>query len=59
MIQTVTVENKQGQNTDNMDIITAIKTRRSVRKFKKEPVAVDLLNKVIEMATWAPSATSS
>ena len=41
-----------------MDIITAIKTRRSVRKFKPDPVPMGLLKHVIEMSTWAPSATN-
>jgi nitroreductase len=58
MIQPGTVKNIRGMNTCDMDIITAIKTRRSIRKFKREPVSMDLLNNVIEMATWAPSATN-
>jgi nitroreductase len=58
MIQPGTVKNIRGMNTCDMDIITAIRTRRSIRKFKREPVSMDLLNNVIEMATWAPSATN-
>jgi len=32
-----------------------IKTRRSVRKFKDQPVPEDLLLKALELATWAPN----
>lgn len=39
-----------------MDIIEAIKERRSVRRFKPDPVPGDLIRNIIEMATWAPSA---
>jgi len=58
MIQPGTIDNIQGINTLAMDIITAIRTRRSVRKFKRDPVPLDLLKNIIEMATWAPSATN-
>jgi nitroreductase len=33
-----------------------IKTRRSVRKFKDQPVPEDLLLRALELATWAPNA---
>jgi nitroreductase len=58
MIQPALVKNIRRENTGNMDIITTIKTRRSVRKFKKDPVPMDLIKNIIEMATWAPSATN-
>jgi nitroreductase len=32
-----------------------IKERRSIRKYKKDPVPKELIEKVIEMGTWAPS----
>ena len=38
-----------------MDVFEAIKTRRSIRKYKSEPVSDDDLQKVIEAAHWAPS----
>ncbi len=41
-----------------MDIITAIKTRRSVRRFRTDLISMDLLKNIVEMATWAPSATN-
>ncbi len=40
-----------------MDIETLerlIKTRRSIRKWKKEEVSDELLKKAVELATWAP-----
>ena len=33
-----------------------IKTRRSVRRWKEDPVPPDLIKKIIEAAQWAPSA---
>lgn len=39
-----------------MDIIEVIKNRRSIRNFKPDPVSPDLIKKIIEAATWAPSA---
>ena len=41
-----------------MDIETLerlIKTRRSIRKWKKEEVSDELLKKAVELATWAPN----
>lgn len=32
-----------------------IKGRRSVRKWKKQPVSDELLKKAVELATWAPN----
>ncbi|MPW26488.1 nitroreductase family protein [Alkalibaculum sp. M08DMB] len=40
-----------------MDVIEAIKTRRSIRKFDTNNyVSDDLIKKIIECAGWAPSA---
>jgi nitroreductase len=39
-----------------MDITEAIKTRRSVRKFKSDPVPDELIEEIIDLALWAPSA---
>lgn len=36
-------------------VIEAIKTRRSVRKFKKDPVPQELIDQVIECGTFAAS----
>ena len=38
-----------------MDVLEAIKTRRSIRKYKDTPVPEDVLNTVLEAARWAPS----
>ncbi|HUW62291.1 MAG TPA: nitroreductase family protein [Candidatus Bathyarchaeia archaeon] len=35
-----------------------LRTRRSVRIYKKEPVPRDVLRRVIEAARWAPTATN-
>lgn len=38
-----------------MDLYEAIKGRRSVRKFKETPIAGDLIEKIFDIAQWAPS----
>jgi nitroreductase len=38
-----------------MDVIDAIKERKSIRAFKSDPVKQDLLKKIIEQAQRAPS----
>ncbi|OGN98907.1 MAG: hypothetical protein A2Y58_04575 [Chloroflexi bacterium RBG_13_51_52] len=38
-----------------MDVIEAIKQRKSIRAFKSDPVKLDLLKKIIEQALRAPS----
>ena len=38
-----------------VDLHEAIKNRRSVRKFKTRPVPKDLIEKIFEVALWAPS----
>lgn len=42
-----------------MDVYEAIKTRRSTRKFKKEPVARDALEKIVEAGRLAPCGGNS
>ena len=39
-----------------MELLDAIKGRRSIRSFKGDPVPRDLINEVLEAGTWAPSA---
>lgn len=39
-----------------MDVLTAIKTRRSIRFYTDQPIDEDLLDKVLEAAMYAPSA---
>jgi len=38
-----------------MDLMQAIKERRSVRKFKPDPVGDELLRTILEAGRWAPS----
>ena len=38
-----------------MDVMEAIKTRRSIRKYSPDPVDDITLEKVLEAARWAPS----
>lgn len=39
-----------------MDVIDAIRTRRSVRKFKKKAVPMEIIQEIIELGNLAPSA---
>ena len=41
-----------------MDVFTAIKGRRSVRRYKMDPVPLDVLGKLVEAATWAPTGAN-
>ncbi len=38
-----------------MEVLEAIKTRRSIRHYRPEPVNEDKINAVLEAARWAPS----
>lgn len=38
-----------------MDLYEAIKDRRSIRRFKSDSVPQDVLEKIFDMALWAPS----
>ena len=42
-----------------MEVFDAIKTRRSIRHYKTDPVSEELLQKVLEAARWAPSWANS
>lgn len=39
-----------------METICCIKTRRSVRNFKPDKIPDEILGKILESATWAPSS---
>lgn len=39
-----------------MDLYEVILNRRSIRKYKKEEIDDELINKIIEAGVWAPSA---
>ena len=38
-----------------MDLMEAIKGRRSIRKYKTDPVSEEVLHTVIEAVRWSPS----
>ncbi|MBI4682752.1 MAG: nitroreductase family protein [Nitrospirae bacterium] len=42
-----------------MDTFDLIKTRRSIRKYTDEPVSNEIINKIIEAGTWAPSGLNN
>lgn len=39
-----------------MDILKAVKDRRSIRDFQKKKIPQDLMNRLMEALIWAPSA---
>jgi nitroreductase len=42
-----------------MEVNEAIKTRRSIRKYKKGPIPQEKIDKILEAGRWAPSASNS
>ena len=42
-----------------MDILDVIKTRRSIRKYRPDPISEEHINKILEAGRWAPSASNS
>ena len=42
-----------------MEVLEAIRTRRSIRHFKPEPVPPELIEKLLEAGRWAPSSANS
>jgi F420 biosynthesis protein FbiB-like protein len=40
----------------NTDLHTFLRTRRSIRRFKTDPVPVPVIERILETATYAPSA---
>lgn len=43
---------------ENMNVFDAIRNRRSIRKYKKDPVEDEKVIKCLEAARWAPSASN-
>ncbi|BCN30932.1 nitroreductase family protein [Anaeromicropila herbilytica] len=43
-------------SVSSIDVVTAIKTRRSIRKFTSEPISESMLNTVLQSGMYAPSA---
>ncbi|MFC2068835.1 nitroreductase family protein [Chloroflexota bacterium] len=44
---------------DYESLIELVKKRRSIRKFKPEPIPNEYVDKIIEVARWAPSANNT
>ena len=42
-----------------MDFIQLAKKRRSIRKYRPDPVAPEIISEIIEAARWAPSSINS
>ena len=42
-----------------MNVLEAIRTRRSVRKYEDKPVSLELLNRIAEAGVWAASGMNS
>ena len=45
-------------NKENL-VIRTIKTRRSIRQFKKDPVPDEILDQILESGLWAPSGKNN
>ncbi len=42
-----------------MELYEGLLTRRSIRRYKKDPVPPDVLEKILDAGRWAPSASNS
>lgn len=42
-----------------MDVLEAIKTRRSIRNYRDEPIPEESIKAILEAGRWAPSAKNS
>lgn len=42
-----------------MDVISAIKDRRSIRGFLEKPVPNEIIEKILDIARWAPSGVNT
>ena len=42
-----------------METLECIRTRRSIRKYKSDPVPEELLEQVLEAGTWAPTGRNN
>ena len=42
-----------------MELIDAIKGRRSIREFKSDPVPMEILRDILEAGNWAPRTVTS
>jgi len=44
---------------DYQNLLESVKNRRSIRRFKPEPIPDEYVEKIIEVARWAPSGANS
>jgi len=42
-----------------MDVLEAIRARRSIRRYRQDPVPEEALEKILEAGRWAPSASNA
>ncbi len=42
-----------------MEVLEAIRTRRSIRKYKKTPVTDEMVDKILDAGNWAPSSKNA
>ena len=42
-----------------MELLQAVRNRRSIRQFKADPVSRELLQEILQAAVWAPSAINA
>ncbi|MDD5069823.1 MAG: nitroreductase [Candidatus Omnitrophica bacterium] len=49
----------KGSSQGQGDILSLIKSRRSVRCFKSEKISPAIIDKIIESASWAPSGLNN
>ncbi|MCS7228001.1 MAG: nitroreductase family protein [Endomicrobia bacterium] len=61
LIFTLMATGKEDKNTkkikqNNVDVHTIIRTRRSIRRFKQEPIPFEILKQIVYDASLAPSA---
>jgi nitroreductase len=43
---------------ERLEVFEAIKGRRSIRKYKKDPVPEDFVTRILDAGRWAPSASN-
>lgn len=55
MITAYSIKSKEGMNMDSNAVLEALKTRRSIRKFKSDAVPKELIDQIIEAGLYAPS----
>ena len=41
-----------------MELMDAIKSRRSIRRYKNQPVSEHVIKELLDAAVWAPSASN-